>query len=127
MESFINDFEKFVDVNIVGYIQNLISHPFELAMFILDIVIVVFCIMKMASLIKDTRVWQLIKGIIIILIATVISGILKLTIVNFILTQFMTGFVFALVVIFQPEIRRVLEELGTGSIRKIFKLEMKDK
>ena len=51
--------------HIVGYIQNLISHPFELAMFILDIVIVVFCIMKMASLIKDTRVWQLIKGIII--------------------------------------------------------------
>lgn len=127
MESFINDFEKFIDVNIIGYVQNLFSHPFELAMFILDIAIVVFCVLKMASFIKDTRVWQLIKGIIIILIATVVSGILKLTIVNFILTQFMTGFVFALIVIFQPELRRMLEELGTGNIRKIFKLEMKDK
>ena len=127
MEPLTNDFSQFVDVNIVGYVQELINHPFRLAMFILDIAIVVFFIRKMFVYIKDKRVWQLIKGILLILLATLVSGILNLTIVHYILTQFMTCFVFALIVIFQPELRRMLEQLGTGKLRKILGLGIKDK
>lgn len=116
--------ENLIDINIMQYIKNLLSHPFNVAMFILDIAIVVFCILKMANLIKNTRAWQLLKGIILILLATLISKILKLTIVNYILTQFMTYFVFALIVIFQPELRRMLEQLGTGKFRKAFGIEI---
>lgn len=127
MGSFLDGLEEFFDITIIDYVRNLLSHPFDLVMFFIDIAIVVFCIIKLAQLIKDTRVWQLIKGIIFILIATIVSKLLKLTIVNYILTQFMTFFVFALIVIFQPELRRVLEQLGTGKFRKIFGVEIKDK
>lgn len=125
MSSLIEGLDKIIDINITEYIKNLFSHPFNLAMFILDITIVVFCIINMAKLIKDTRAWQLLKGIFLILLATFISKVLKLTIVNYILTQFMTCFVFALIVIFQPELRRMLEQLGTGKFRRVFGIEIK--
>lgn len=124
MNSLNDGLENLIDINIMQYIKNLFSHPFNVAMFILDIAIVVFCILKMANLIKNTRAWQLLKGIILILLATLVSKILKLTIVNYILTQFMTCFVFALIVIFQPELRRMLEQLGTGKFRKAFGIEI---
>ncbi len=125
MSSLIEGFDRLVDINITEYIKNLFYHPFNVAMFILDIAIVVFCIINMAKLIKDTRAWQLLKGIFLILFATFISKVLKLTIVNYILTQFMTCFVFALIVIFQPELRRMLEQLGTGKFRRVFGIEIK--
>lgn len=125
--SLANNLGQFFDINIVEYFQTLISNPFRIAMFVLDIAIVVFCVRKIMTQVKDTRLWQLIKGIIVILVATIISGILQLTIVNFLLTQFMTYFVFALIVIFQPELRRFLEQLGTRKFRKLFGLGIKDK
>ena len=54
---------------------------------------------------------NLIKGIAFLIIATILSSILELHIVNYILTSFMTYGVILLIVIFQPEIRRALEQL----------------
>ena len=63
--------------------------------------------------IKDTRAWQLIKGIITLIVITLISGLLKLNIVNFVLTSIMSYGFIMLIIIFQPELRRGIEQLGT--------------
>ena len=73
--------------------------------------IVIFLIVKLIEIIKETRAWQLIKGIAFLIIATLISSILDFRILNYILTSFMTYGVIFLIIIFQPELRRALEQL----------------
>ena len=67
--------------------------------------------------------WQLLKGILFILIITAISEALQLKILNFILTAFMPYGVIALIVIFAPELRRMLEQLGTNKITRYFGID----
>jgi len=108
---------------IVSYIENLCNTPWLLIMSILDIVIVVFLFYKLFQILKGTRAWQLLKGIILLIVATFISDILKLNILNYILSSVMTYGVFMLIVIFQPELRRGLEQLGTSKVTKYFGID----
>jgi diadenylate cyclase len=90
---------------------------------VVDIVLVAYIIFKGIKLIKDTRAEQLIKGIIILIIFTQLSEWLKLNTINFILKNTMqVGFI-ALVIVFQPELRRGLEQVGRSQFGKIFKLD----
>ncbi len=79
----------------------------------LDLVIVLFILMKTLKMLKTTRAWQLFKGFLILIIITLISGALNLTILNFLLTSIMSYGVIMLIIVFQPELRRGLEQLGT--------------
>lgn len=77
-----------------------------------DIIIVSFVFYKLLLLIKGTRAEQLIKGLLIILVAAKLSDIAKLYAVSFILDNTMKlGFI-ALLIVFQPELRRALEYIG---------------
>lgn len=87
---------------------------------VIDIAIVSFAIYKGIKLVKETRAAQLIKGVLILIIATQLSGWLQLNSTNYILSNTMQVGVFALLVVFQPELRRVLEKVGTTSFGKIF-------
>ena len=78
-----------------------------------DIVIVLFILMKAVTMLKKTRAWQLFKGIMIIIVITFISGALNLTLLNYILTSVMSYGAIMLLIVFQPELRRGLEQLGT--------------
>ena len=78
-----------------------------------DIVIVLFILMKAVTMLKKTRAWQLFKGIMIIILITFISGVLNLTLLNYILTSVMSYGAIMLLIVFQPELRRGLEQLGT--------------
>lgn len=108
---------------VVGYLDTLYQNPIKLIMLILDISIVLFLAYKLLKLAKDTRAWQLLKGIILLIIVTWISSILGLNILNYILTSFMTYGVLILIVIFQPELRRALEQLGTSKITRFFGID----
>ena len=66
---------------------------------------------------------QLLKGILLLIIATILSSFLNFRILNFILTSFMTYGVILLIVMFQPELRRALEQLGSNKINKFFGIE----
>lgn len=103
-----------------SYITELSKNPFRLLSLILDLVIVAYLIYKFIKYAKNSRAWQLLKGIVLILIVTALSDILELRILNFILNFFMPYGVIALIVIFQPELRRMLEQLGTNKITKYF-------
>ncbi|UOF91940.1 diadenylate cyclase CdaA [Fodinisporobacter ferrooxydans] len=81
----------------------------------LDIVIVAYVLYRMILLIRGTRAVQLLKGVIVILLATMISNVLHLRALNWLLDKILTIGLFAIPVIFQPELRRALEQLGRGS------------
>lgn len=79
---------------------------------IIDISIVAYLFYKAYFLIKETRAEQLIKGIVILLLATEISGIMQFQVIRWILEKTMTVGIMALLIVFQPELRRALEQLG---------------
>lgn len=78
----------------------------------IDIAIVAYVFYKLIGLIKETRAEQLIKGIIFILLATQISEWVGLYTINWILRNTLTVGVIALLIVFQPELRRGLEHIG---------------
>ncbi len=82
---------------------------------IIDIGIVYYVLYHGYVLIKDMRAKQLIKGIVLLVALIPISRILKLHMVIFILNNTFQVGVIALVIVFQPEIRRALEYLGRTS------------
>ena len=106
-----------------SYMIELSKNPFKLVTLILDLVIVGYLLYKFIIYAKNSRVWQLLKGILLILIITLLSDVLQLKILNYILTFFMPYGVIALIMIFQPELRRMLEQLGTNKITKYFGLD----
>ena len=81
---------------------------------LIDIIIVAFFIYKIFMLIKDTRAEQLLKGLIVLLFATGISKYLGLSMINWILERAQTILLVALKIVFQQELRRMLEKSGRG-------------
>ena len=117
------NWENFYTENIVAYIKSLQQNPFELITLIIDLAIVVFLLYCFFKIVKGSRAWQLIKGIALLIIATWVSGLLNLKILNWILTGIMNLGVIAVIVIFQPELRRALEQLGTNKLARFFGIE----
>ena len=107
----------------VSYMTELVQNPFKLLTLILDLAIVAYILYKFIIYAKKSRMWQLLKGILFILIITAISDALQLKILNFILTAFMPYGVIALIVIFAPELRRMLEQLGTNKLTRYFGID----
>lgn len=93
---------------------------------IIDIAIVAFVFYYLSNLIREARVWQILKGVIFFLLATWISGILQLNTVNFILVNTMQVGILALVILFQPELRRILQQIGRTNFESFFKGEKVD-
>ncbi|SFH04587.1 diadenylate cyclase [Desulfotomaculum arcticum] len=82
---------------------------------IIDILIVAFVLYRLMMLIRGTRAVQLIKGMVVLLVATAMSSLLNLNTVHWLLRQTMTALVVALPIVFQPELRRALEKIGGGN------------
>lgn len=122
-ENFIENINNYFQRNIVQYMNELYQYPIKLVPVVIDIAIVVFLVYKFIKASKKTRVWQLVKGIILYVVLTALSSILHLQILNFILTSFLSYGVIALIVIFQPELRRALEQLGTNKLTRFFGIE----
>lgn len=109
--------------NIFEYLKTLPQEPLKIVTLILDLAIVIFLVVKLVQLIKGTRALQLLKGILFLIIITIASGILELNILNYILTSLMTYGVILLIVIFQPELRRALEQLGSNKLNRFFGID----
>lgn len=122
-ENFITEIATIWGENISEYFSLLQQHPIRLVSLILDLTIVIYIIAKILKLAKKSRAIQLIKGIVFFILITWISGLLNLNIVHSVLTAFLPSGVIALVVIFQPEIRRALEQLGTNKLTNFFGME----
>lgn len=88
---------------------------------IIDMLVVAFLIYKLFVWIKGTRAVQLLKGLVVLLIATTVSSWLGLYTFNWILKSIEGMLIVAIPVVFQPELRRTLERLGRG---KFFSRQM---
>ena len=117
------NWENFYKDHIVEYIKSLQTNPFELVTLIIDITIVIFLMYCFFKIVRGSRAWQLIKGIALLIIATWMSGLFNLKILNWILTGIMNLGVIAIIVIFQPELRRALEQLGTNKLTQFFGID----
>lgn len=121
--SFFTEINNFWQINVVNYLADLGQKPIKIIPLILDIIIVIYLIYKLLKATRNSRVWQLIKGIALLIVLTLVSGWLELNIVHYILTTLMTYGVIVMIVIFQPELRRGLEQLGTNKLTKFFGID----
>ena len=83
---------------------------------IVDIVIIAYVFYRLILLIRGTRAEQLVKGLIVLLLATIISDQVGLDTLHWTLRQTMTVGLIAIPIVLQPELRRALEHLGRGKI-----------
>jgi diadenylate cyclase len=81
---------------------------------IVDILLVWYVIYKLINIIKGTKAVQLLKGILVILVVRIASDFFGLTTMSWMMQQVITYGFLAIIIIFQPELRRALEQLGRG-------------
>ena len=107
--------------NFAGYIG--LKDPLSIIRAVVDIGIVSYLVYKLIVLVRETRAWQLIKGILLILAATELSKMLGLKTINFILQNSLSVLTLGAIVLFQPELRRGLEQIGRSRFKDIFNLD----
>lgn len=83
---------------------------------ILDIVILTFLIYKAVQLVRETHAGQLLKGIIFLVLIDILVNVLDMTMMKVILQTVWSVGILALIVLFQPELRHVLEQLGRNKL-----------
>ena len=94
-----------------------ISRTFEFKDF-LDIAVIAFIIYSMFKLVRETRAEQLLKGIIVLLVVYFLSAVFSLNMLNMLLKMFFEFAVILIAIIFQPEIRKALEQIGRSKISR---------
>ncbi len=82
----------------------------------LDVIIVSFIIYNGIKLVRETRAGQLVKGIIILVLVWALSSYFKLYMLSMALNYFFQFGVIALFIVFQPELRRIIEQIGRSQI-----------
>jgi len=92
---------------------------------VIDVLIVAYVLYKLLNLIKETRAEQLTKGIVVLLVLTKLSEWARLYTINYILDNAMTVGVLAILIVFQPELRRGLEYIGRSSFLKKSLIEVR--
>lgn len=83
---------------------------------IVDIAIVWYVLYKLIMIIRGTKAIQLLKGIVVVLIVWVVSIIFELKTIQWLTNQAILWGFLVIIILFQPEMRRALEQLGRGSI-----------
>jgi diadenylate cyclase len=89
----------------------------------LDILIVAFLLYKILPLIRTTGAMRIAKVTLVVVVLAWVTGLLELYTISFILNQFLQVGLIAVVILFQPEIRRTLDHLGSMKIKKFFGTE----
>lgn len=87
---------------------------------IVDMIIIAYLIYRVLTFVKKTNSMNVVKGIILLIAVMWLSSILHLSVVSYLLGKTFELGIIALIVIFQPELRRILEQVGSSSFRGIF-------
>ncbi|MBD7983747.1 TIGR00159 family protein [Sporosarcina sp. Sa2YVA2] len=90
--------------------------PIEIIKNIVDVLLVWFVFYKLITIIKGTKAVQLLKGIFVILFARILTEYLGLDTLKWMMEQVVVWGFLAIIILFQPEIRRALEQLGRGRL-----------
>ena len=87
---------------------------------VFDIVIMAFALYKVLTLVQTTKAASLLKGLFVFLAALLLSYLFGLNGIYYLLSRMVEVGVLALIILFQPEIRRILEEMGSRRILALF-------
>ena len=93
---------------------------------IVDILIVAYLIYKVIDLIRKTSSYNLARGLLVLLIALWLSGMFKLAMINYLLRKAVDIGLIALVIIFQPELRKLLAKMGSRNFYGFFSSKAHD-
>jgi diadenylate cyclase len=96
---------------------------------IIEIIVIAFAIYHVINWVKQTRAWMLVKGLIVLLILWLIASILSLNVILWIFVKSINVGIIAVIIVFQPEFRKALEQLGQNNlVSPLFNLsDSKDK
>ncbi len=97
------------------FLTGVFASPWNIIRSLIDIFIVAYIIYRLLRLIKGTRGEQLLKGVVILLVFSVAASYMQLDMITWLLEKLWIVFAIALPIVFQPELRRLLEQLGRGS------------
>ena len=87
---------------------------------VVEIAILAIVIYKLIDLVSNTRAWQLLKGVLVLFFSGWLASIFGFKIISYLLSNISQLLVFAIVVIFQDELKKILEKLGNSNIKNIF-------
>ena len=83
---------------------------------VVDFACVYFLVYRILSWLKQNKTYNVIKGFVLIFIFFLVSYLLKLTTISWVINKFATVFIILVIVVFQPELRRFLERLGSSGL-----------
>ncbi len=91
---------------------------------VIEIIIIAFVLYEIMVWIKNTRAWALLRGIIIILVFIAVAAVFRMNTILWLVSRLASIAVIALIIIFQPELRNALENLGRRNLlARIFRLD----
>ncbi len=96
--------------------KSVLSIPNIYPMDLIEILIIAFMIYHITIWLKDTRAWILIKGILVILLFSLVATVLNLSVILWIFSKTISVGIIAVIIVFQPELRRALEQLGRKNL-----------
>jgi diadenylate cyclase len=106
---------------IIAAVQSVFANFNMISIFdIIDIAIMAFLIYKFIMILRTTSSGGVVKGIILVVLALGASNVLHLYTFNFLLSKMLEMGVLALVVLFQPELRKILAQVGNSSFGTVF-------
>jgi diadenylate cyclase len=85
---------------------------------IVEIFILAFLIYHLVKWVKNTRAWALVKGIAVIMIFWLIAVVFELNVILWIITNTISVGIIAIIIVFQPEFRKALEQLGQKNLMR---------
>lgn len=100
--------------NLVSYLRQYFSITSITVIDVIEMIIIAFIFYKVMMWFKKTRAWALFKGIVILMILVLVAAILRFNTILWIASKTVSVGLIGIIIIFQPELRRALEQLGKG-------------
>ena len=97
-----------------SFLSGLLTSSWNLLLNLVDIAIVAYLIYRLLGLISGTRAEQLLRGLLLLLVFSVLASYLNLVMVTWLVEKLWIVFAITLPIVFQPELRRFLEQIGRG-------------
>lgn len=99
----------------LSILSGFFASPWDIIRSLIDITLVAYLFYRILGVIRGTRAEQLLKGLVLLLVFSVMSSYMKLDMVNWLVEKLWIVFAVTLPIVFQPELRRILEQIGRGS------------
>ena len=106
------------DINNLIYIR--LDNPLEVTKAIIEVLCITYFIFIILNFVRETRAWQLLRGVLLIVVVTTIANLADLRTLAYILNNTFGFLAIGIVVVFQPELRRGLEQIGRSALQVLF-------